>query len=170
VKNAYSKRILGNLIGEDPLRVYEQTPRALSRLTRGLSKKQLDTPPAKGKWSITQLVTHLCDAELVMGFRLRMAIAQPGSPLLAYDQNKWAGRLHYMEMDVRKQLLLFASLRSSHINLLKLLSKAELRRYGIHAERGRESVERMIQMLAGHDINHLIQVRRQRRKLLGRKS
>ena len=159
IKNAYSKRILSNLIGKDPLRVYAGTPANLRRLTRGLTRDQLQTPPAAGRWSIAQLVSHLCDAEWAMGFRIRKAIAEPASPLPAYDQDKWAACLHYEEMDFRERLNLFTSLRTSHLSLLKVLSRRELLRYGIHSERGKETVERMIHMLAGHDINHLRQIR-----------
>jgi len=30
--------------------------------------------------------------------------------------------------------------------------------YGMHAERGEETVERVLQMMAGHDINHVRQI------------
>ena len=32
------------------------------------------------------------------------------------------------------------------------------KQFGIHAERGEESVERIVEMMAGHDINHLRQI------------
>jgi len=32
--------------------------------------------------------------------------------------------------------------------------------YGMHSERGKETVKRVTEMLAGHDINHLTQIRR----------
>jgi hypothetical protein len=31
--------------------------------------------------------------------------------------------------------------------------------YGMHSERGKETVTRVAEMLAGHDINHLNQIR-----------
>ena len=164
IKDAYSRRILGNLIGKDPLAVYRRTPGALARLTRGLTRKELHTPPSSGKWSIARLVSHLCDAEIILAYRIRKAIAEPDSPLQAYDENKWATRLHDAEMNVPKRLALFAALRASHLELIRTLSSTELRRAGIHAERGRESVERMVQLLAGHDINHLRQVKNARRR------
>jgi len=30
--------------------------------------------------------------------------------------------------------------------------------FGVHAERGEESIERLTQMIAGHDLNHLEQI------------
>lgn len=158
IKDPYSKRILSNIINQDPLEIYSRTPQELRRLTRGLSDKQLHTPPGKGRWSIAHIISHLCDAEWAMGFRIRKVLAEPGSPLQAYDQDKWAKNLHYDEMGFREKLNLFSALRQSHLSLIKVLSPREWKRYGIHEERGKESVERMIHMLAGHDVNHLRQI------------
>ncbi len=159
IKDPYSKRILSYLIGRNPLSVFIETPSELRRLIHGLSEKQLRTRPARGKWSIAHLVSHLCDAEWAMGFRLRMVIAQPGRPLQAYDQDKWAQSLFYDKTDCQEKLSLFTSLRRSHVSLLRNLRPREWKRYGIHEERGKETVERMIHMLAGHDINHLRQIK-----------
>ena len=169
IKDPYSRRILKNLIGKDPIKVYAGTPAELKKLTRGLARRQVQTPPGRGRWSIAQLVSHLCDAEWAMGFRIRKAIAEPKSPLQAYDQDLWAARLHYGEMDFKEKLNLFTTLRRSHLSLVKVLSSRELQRYGIHAERGKETVERMVHMLAGHDVNHLKQIALIRLSLVGRK-
>lgn len=131
IRDAYSRRILGYLIGKDPLTVYRRTPGELARLTRGMTRKELLTPPLSGKWSISRLVSHLCDAEIILS----------------------------------KRLQLFAAMRASNIGLVRTLSSGELKRAGIHSERGRETVERMIQLLAGHDINHLMQVKNVRRTI-----
>ena len=169
IKNAYSKRILSNILNQDPLKIYAKTPQELQRLTLGLTAKQLHTPSAKGRWSIAQLVSHLCDAEWAMGFRVRMAIAQPGGPFQAYDQDKWAEHLYYDRADCKEKLRLFSALRQAHLSLLKSLKPAEWRRYGIHEERGKETVERMIHMIAGHDVNHLKQIESIRNSFLNKK-
>ena len=158
IRDPYSKRILSNIIDKDPLTIYSRTPKELNRLTRGLTNKQLHRAPVKRHWSIARLVSHFCDAEWAMGFRIRMAIAQPGRPFQAYDQDKWAEHLYYDDADCREKLNLFTALRQSHLTLLKSLKPREWQRYGIHEERGKETVERMIHMLAGHDVNHLRQI------------
>src|SRR5437667_6154273 len=103
-KDPYIKRILSNIVGKDAMNIFCRTPSRLNQLLKGLSVRELSTPEKKGKWSITQIVAHLCDSELVMGFRFRMAIAQPKSQLQAFDQDKWARRLRYASADCRKKL------------------------------------------------------------------
>ena len=106
------------------------------------------------------------NGEVVMSFRLRMAVAQSGSPLQAYDQDTWAGALYYDKADCRDKLKSFSTLRGANVTLLKCLSPKEWQRYGMHEERGKETIERMVQMLAGHDVNHLRQIAEIRQNLL----
>lgn len=166
IKDPYSKRILSNILHKDSFKIYSNTPGRLARLTRGLSGKQLATPLAKGKWSIAQIVAHLYDSEVVMGWRYRMAIAQSGSKIQPYDQNLWAKHLHYEAADCRKKIELLIRMRRDHIELLRSLPKKSWKRYGMHEERGKETIERMVHMIAGHDINHLRQIENIRRSVL----
>ena len=166
IRNPYSKRILGNILHRDPLSICKKTPAGLKRLTNGLTRKELQTPSGKGKWPMSYILANLCDAELVMGYRMRKVIAESGGTIQAYDQDKWAGSLRYDEADCLAKVELFGVLRKSHLTLLKSLSRREWQRFGIHSERGKETVERMVQMLAGHDVNHLTQLKHIRETLL----
>lgn len=156
--NPYVKRILTNVIGKDPLNVLAQTPKRLRKLTKGLKKKQLRFQPAPGKWSITQIITHMADTELVLAFRLRISLAQSGSPLMAMDQDKWAAGLNYERADVDDQIDLFSAVRKQHISMWNSLPEDDWQKFGMHEERGKETVERITQHYAGHDINHLNQI------------
>ena len=51
-------------------------------------------------------------------------------------------------------------LRAFNLALLKSLKPEMLGRYGMHSERGKETVAHTIRMVAGHDLNHLGQVER----------
>ncbi len=158
ITNPYSKRILTNVIGKDPLKVLSSTAGRLKQLTKGLKKKQLRFKPASETWSITQIVAHLADAELVGAFRLRMMVSQSGSPIQAYDQGLWANTMNYENADVKEKIKLFSTLRNGQLAIWKSLKDDEWEKFGMHAERGKETIERFAQLYAGHDINHLNQI------------
>ncbi len=158
ITNPYVKRILSFVIGKDPMKVLALTPKRLRKLVKGLKKKQLRYQPAAGKWSIAQIINHLADSELVLAWRYRMALAQSGSALQAQDQDKWASALDYENADVGEQFNLFRTVRRRHLAILKSLSDEQWQRFGMHEERGKETVERIAQLYAGHDINHLNQI------------
>ena len=50
------------------------------------------------------------------------------------------------------------TLREANLALLKSLAPEQWKQYGLHAERGEESIERIARMMAGHDLNHLKQL------------
>jgi hypothetical protein len=168
IKHPYAKRILSNLEGKDPQRVFASGPAGLRKAVRGLTPAELSWRPGKGKWPIAWLVHHVCDAEVGLAFRIRLALGQSGTRFQAFDQDLWAAGLHYDRRSVAASLALYTALRDSHLELLRLSSRREILRYGIHEERGKETVERLVHMLAGHDLNHLRQVRAIRAQLRGR--
>jgi hypothetical protein len=159
---AYVAAVLDLLGDLDALAVLRETPAALSRAIDGLSAAQLRQPERPGKWSVTQILQHLADTEIVSGWRMRQVLAHDRPPLTGYDQDLWAERLHYDEADPHLAFEQFDVLRRANVRLLERVSPAELKRVGVHAERGEESLEHLCRLYAGHDLLHLRQVDRVR--------
>ena len=154
----YTQRILGNAAGKDALRVQRSAPGRLARLTKGLNAKELRKRPAPGKWSVTEILAHLADSELAVSWRLRSTLASDGIALQAYDQDVWASTFKYAKSNPKTSLDRFRALRESNLALLKAVPKQLLENYGMHAERGKETVTHLTKMVAGHDLNHLRQI------------
>jgi hypothetical protein len=157
---AYTNAILDLLGDQDPMAVLRGTPAALSRAIDGLSLDQMRRPEAPGKWSIVQVIQHLADSEIVHAWRMRLILAQDRPPLTGYDQDSWAERLRYDQEDPADALALFTVLRKANLRLLDRASPTELKRVGVHVERGDESVEHIRRLYAGHDLLHLRQIER----------
>ena len=156
----YIGRIRGYVAGKDPLRVQAATPGRIRKLVRRLPARRLKRRPAPGKWSIAEILAHLADVEIAVGYRIRMVLGKPGTPIQAYDQDVWAKVGRYRDRDARRSLEMFATLRESNLALLRSLSPRQWKQYGMHQERGKETVARIAEMLAGHDLNHLKQIER----------
>jgi DinB superfamily len=125
-----------------------------------VSTSKLRKQPSPGKWSISEILAHLADVELVVGYRLRAVLGAPGTPIQAFDQDRWAQAMGYSKSDPRKSLERFAAFRKANLDLLKSLSPAQWNHHGIHAERGQESIATIAKLSAGHDFNHLKQIER----------
>jgi hypothetical protein len=156
----YIQRINSFAEGKQPLTVQAATPKKLERLIKGVSTSKLRKRPAAGKWSVSEIVAHLADAEIVGGFRMRVILGAPGTPIAAFDQDSWVISGHYEKRDPRKSVEQFRVAREANLALLKSLTPEQWKHYGMHAERGRESIEHIVRMFAGHDLNHLQQVER----------
>ena len=158
----YVGAIIG-LVGErDPMSILRATPGELSRAIAGLSAAQLQQREKRGKWSIAHILQHLADAELVWGWRARLILAQDRPTITGYDQDLWADRLGYEEVEPEQAIETFTVLRRGNLRLLERATPADLERVGVHAERGEESIEHVRRLNAGHDLMHLNQIARVR--------
>jgi hypothetical protein len=156
----YIQRILGHLAGQDPLKVQAGTAKKLERLIRGVPASKLRKRPAPGKWSAGEILAHLADTEIVVGWRMRQILGAPGTPIQAFDQDSWVAAGHYEKRDPRKSAEQFRVLREANLSLLKSLAPQQWKDHGMHSERGVETIEHIVRMMAGHDVNHTQQVER----------
>ena len=154
----YIKRIRGHVDGKDPLKVQKSTAKKLQKLIKPLSKKQMKRRPGPGKWSIAQILAHLADAEVVGSWRIRLILGNSGQPIQAYDQEVWADTFKYADRDPKESLKVFRVLRENNLSLLKNVPEKLWENHGMHAERGKETISRIVEMFAGHDLNHLQQI------------
>ena len=153
----YAKRVIGYVGGKDPLAVLASTPRKAAALVEGVSKRRLARRPQPDKWSVTEILAHLADTEMVYGFRLRLILGASGSPIQGFDQDAWAR--FYATQDPALSLAAWRLDRERTVRLLRGLAPKQWKSYGIHSERGRETMRRVVELMAGHDLNHLRQVR-----------
>jgi hypothetical protein len=154
----YTRRMLGNVGERDPWELLAATPGRLRALAGAATDEELRHAPAPGRWSSAQILAHLADAEIVAAWRLRSILARDGVKLQAFDQNDWAATFHYERADPAESLAVFEALRRANLRLLTSVDPALHAHAGMHEERGRESIEHLLRMYAGHDLNHLAQV------------
>jgi uncharacterized damage-inducible protein DinB len=156
----YTQRLMANAQGQDPIKLQSATNKKLTRLVKGASTAKLRKRPAPDKWSVAEILAHLADAEIVIGWRMRSILGAPGTPVQAYDQNSWVIAGHYEKRDPHKAIELHRAVREANLALLKSLTPDQWKHYGQHAERGQESIEHIVRLIAGHDVNHLQQIER----------
>ena len=154
----YIQRILGNVEGQDAVKVQKSTPQRLKKAIQGLTPRQLKWKPEPGKWSIAEVLAHLADAEIVGSWRMRLIAGASGTTVQPYDQDVWASMFCYAERDAKQSLEVFRVLRENNLAMLKNLPKEAWEHYGMHQERGKETMAHVVRMFAGHDVNHVKQV------------
>jgi hypothetical protein len=161
----YIRRLLGYQEGKKPASVLAATPRRIRTMLRGVTHKRLKEKPAPGAWSIGEILAHMADTELTFGFRLRLVLGSNGTRIQAFDQDVWATNFRYEKQDPKASFDSYRAQRVHNLRLLRLLPRGMWNYYGMHEERGKETVQRMTEMMAGHDLNHLQQIE----KILRRK-
>ncbi len=156
----YIQRILGYVEGQDAIKVQRTTAAKLKKSIHGLTPKQLKWRSEPGKWSISEIIAHLADAEIVASWRMRSIVGENGVTIQPFDQDAWASVFVYQDRDARRSLETFRVLRENNLVMLKEIPRQTWENYGMHLERGKESIAHLARMFAGHDTNHVLQVER----------
>ena len=154
----YKAKILSFQAGADFLALQAAAPEKLASLIEGLPSEALARRPAADKWSIQELIAHLADDELVGAYRIRLILSSPGTGIQAFDQDVWARTGRYDRTESRSSLEMFRVLRHANLFLLRSLRAEEWDMFGVHTERGVESIRDIAMYYAGHDINHFKQI------------
>ena len=156
----YVRALLDVLGRRDPIEVLGELLPWLPERIRGLNDSTLRRPEAPGKWSVVEVIQHLADSDLVFSYRLKKMLTEDMPSLQGYDQDRWAGELHYREVPLDLALDQLRSIRAANLHVLRRLSPAQLERVGIHSERGPESARLLLQLMGAHDLVHRRQLDR----------
>jgi len=161
---AYIRKTDSFRAGREPIALLRTGPDKIARAVAGLTKGQLRRRPGKGKWSVIEILGHLVDTEFTYGYRNRLSLAQSGSEILGYDQEVWVREFRYGNGDPRQLLEQMKVMRRATLDLVTRLPRKTWKRYGMHSERGKQTVQRNLELIAGHDLNHLSQIQAIRKK------
>ena len=156
----YKARLLLLMEGKDPRTVQHETAGQLAELIAAIPAEKLGQRPAPDKWSVAEILAHLSEAEIASSWRYRQMIEHDGAVLSSYDQDLWKSLGEYSARDAKKSLQLFQLLREANLQMFDRLSPEQWQRYGMHIERGRMSLGDLARLVAGHDINHIEQIRK----------
>lgn len=137
---------------------YKDGYRVVAESLAGATDQELDTPPAPGKWTARQIAHHLGDSEMTAAVRLRLLIATPQPQIMGYDQDEFARRLYYDARPIDASLDAFNAARRSTAEILDRMTEAEWLREGTHSEVGRYTLERWLEIYAGHAHAHADQI------------
>ncbi|MGB8260365.1 MAG: DinB family protein [Terracidiphilus sp.] len=151
--NPYAKYLDGRPVEE----ILAATGGELAALLDALGPERATEAPAPGKWSAAEILCHLADCELVFAFRLRQTLAEPHPTIQPFDQARWAE--HYGSVPAEQALDLFRTARAWNLRLLAAVLPGAADRPVTHPERGTMTFGTIVETMAGHDLNHLGQLR-----------
>lgn len=148
----------GFLDGRPLEAILADTAGQLASLLAVIGPEKAAVAPAPGKWSPAEIVCHLADCDVAFGFRLRQTLAEENHVIQPFDQEKWAAS--YTGISAAQALEVFSALRAWNLVLIgKALPHAAMKAVR-HPERGAMTFATIVETMAGHDLNHLGQLRK----------
>jgi hypothetical protein len=156
----YREKLFSLLAGRDPIEVLGQTASTLADIVARHPAEVLRERAIQGRWTPNEIIGHLTDIEWVYGYRLRLILGEDEPAILGFKQDAWVASLRHNEGEPSELVEIFRTLRVLNLSVWRRMLSENLQRRGQHNERGAESLAVMLQLLGGHDLSHLHQIRR----------
>ncbi len=150
--NPYAKE-LGD---RDSVAVLTETPQRIRVEIARLGAEAFTHTYQEGKWTVAQILTHLVHCEIGFSQRIRQALVVENYIAQPFDQDAWMNS--EAAMDGALALETFCSLRQFDLLLFRRLSNADRAISLANPERGPQTVGLLLEIMAGHDLNHLAQL------------
>jgi hypothetical protein len=110
-------------------------------------------------WSPPEIVAHLADIEVGLGWRLRKVLEEDGPMLQPFDQDRWAEAMSYKERDLATSLAAYGANRQLNIEIMRRAGDDALDRIYRHPEFGTRPFRVLVEHIADHDLAHLRHIR-----------
>jgi uncharacterized damage-inducible protein DinB len=146
----YIAEVSGENIGEQLVSQLEDMERLFSSLDDGAALARY----APGKWSIKEILGHLCDAERIFAYRLLRIARGDATPLPGFDENAYVPAGRFDERPLAALLAEFRALRLSTVALTAGIPTPAWSRRG-QASGHSVSARALVYVIAGHTAHHL---------------
>ncbi len=107
----------------------------------------------EGKWSIAELLQHICDSETVFAYRALSFSRNDKTNLPGFDENDWAKNAPSDQLSKKNLIGLFKTTRNHTIALFKTFTKDQLMIVGT-ANKVNMSVRASGYTIIGHNRHH----------------
>jgi hypothetical protein len=145
---------------EQRLQRLERTGDELEAAIRGRDDQTLSRRPDGKNWAAKEVICHLRDTEEMFLARFEAIVATNDPKLTGVNPDRWAEERQYLTNDAARALTAFRARRGDSLDFLRKLGRDDWQRGGIHATRGRLTIDEFVTLMAWHDDNHLDQLKR----------
>jgi uncharacterized damage-inducible protein DinB len=156
----YYERYVGKVPDGDVVRHMEAQIRDTATFIRALPESRGGYRYAEGKWSIREVVGHLCDTERVFVYRAMRFARADETPLPGFDENEFVARSRFDNRTLASLTHEFEAVRGATVAFFEGLDADEWVRRGT-ANNLPMSVRALAWVVAGHELHHrgLLQTR-----------
>src|SRR5919202_1743501 len=127
---AYYHRYIERVTDESLNQQLMDQMREVERLFETVTDRQALARYAEGKWSVKEILGHLCDTERIFTYRLLRIARADATPLPAYDENAYVPAGKFDDRPLPMLLAELRAVRQSTAALLEGLPEEAWGRWG----------------------------------------
>ncbi len=150
----YYVKYVGKVPDGDLLATLERDGRDTVTLLRGIPEAKALTRYAPGKWSVKEVVGHICDAERIFSYRALRFARGDATPLKTFDQDAYVPAGRFDARPLAELATELERIRGATVALFSGLDAAALERKGVASEK-EVSVRALAWIVAGHARHHV---------------
>lgn len=140
----------------DPMSVLPASPEVVRALVAPHGPSAFARALGPGKWTVSQVLVHLAQVDMAYGVRARMALTEGSYVVQPFDQDRW---MHIEPAQAGEEALAtWGAFRRFNVTFFRGLSPAQWDAPFEHPERGAMTVRIIAELMAGHDLHHLVQL------------
>ncbi len=131
------------------------TPGRLRAAAAGLTEAELDTPYRDGGWTLRQVIHHVPESHANAFIRFKLALTEDNPTIKPYDEDAWAKLPDVPRASIESSLRLVEALHERWVTLMEAMKPADFARPLMHPERGRITLDTLLQIYAWHGPHHI---------------
>lgn len=151
---SFYRNYVESLEDQDPLDLLGRQIGTLRGLTETLDEDEEKARYAAGKWSVREVIGHLCDAERVFGYRALRFSRGDQSELQGFEENLYVSEGGADEVPLADLVGELEAMRYANSRLFQRLSPEQWMRSGV-ASNTHVTVRALAWIIAGHFEHHL---------------
>lgn len=128
--------------------------RETTALLAGLDEAAGNHRYAPDKWSVKEVVGHVCDAERVFAYRMLRVARGDTTPLPGFEQNAWVPLSGAADRTLSSLVEEYRAVRAATLTLVGSLEPAAIGRAGM-ASGSPVTVRGLVYVIAGHERHHV---------------
>jgi uncharacterized damage-inducible protein DinB len=151
--NPYYEKYVARVASGDLIELLARQADDTLSILRAIPDNAADHAYAEGKWTIKELVGHICDAERIFAYRLLRIGRGDQTPLASFDENVYAPAGQFGQRTLASLLEEFAAVRAATIALVAGMPNEAWLRTGV-ASNWTFSTRALAFIIMGHELHH----------------
>ena len=149
----YYDRYISLVPGTDILGTLDAQRRQMLMLLSGRDDSDGNFRYAPDKWSVKQVLGHVCDSERIFAYRALRISRGDRTPIEGFEQDDYVRNGPFANRPLAEVIEDYIAVRRATLTLLRNLDEAAWARRGI-ANNNEVSVRAIAYTVAGHEVHH----------------
>ncbi len=149
----YYEKYISQIPGNDILATLDEQRRQMLLLLSGRSEADGDIRYAPDKWSVKEVLGHICDAERIFAYRALRIARRDSTPLASFDENEYVKNAPFARQPLADLIEEFIAVRRGTLSLFRNLNEPAWTRRGV-ASNNPVTARALAYIVAGHELHH----------------